>query len=310
MPYSSNTWVGATRAYVRTSTSVQTTNRVSVTYGSGSFSGTEFTDTVTIASGLVIPAQSIGVASTSTGFEGTDGILGIGPVDLTLGTLSPATNTLIPTVTDNLFSRGTITANQIGISFIPSNQIESLNGEITWGGTDSSKFTGTIGFAPITNTAPSSEFWGISQTIRYGASTSILTSTVGIVDTGTTLLLIASDAFSRYRTATGAVQDNTTGLLRITAAQFANLQSLFFTINGVTYEFTANAQLWPRALNTAIGGTAGNIYLIVGNIGTPTGEGFDFVNGFAFLERFYAVFDTANRRVGFATTASTRSTIN
>ncbi|TFK35982.1 aspartic peptidase domain-containing protein, partial [Crucibulum laeve] len=60
---SSNTWVGATRAYVRTGTSVQTSNRVSVTYGSGSFSGTEFTDTVTIAPGLVIPNQSIGVAS-------------------------------------------------------------------------------------------------------------------------------------------------------------------------------------------------------------------------------------------------------
>lgn len=38
--------------------------------------GTEFTDTVTIASGLVIPKQSIGVASTSTGFSGVDGIIG------------------------------------------------------------------------------------------------------------------------------------------------------------------------------------------------------------------------------------------
>lgn len=142
------------------------------------------------------------------------------------------------------------------------------------------------------------------------------------------MLLIATDALARYRTATGAVLDNTTGLLRITAAQFANLQSLFFTINGVsyplfatgngfltfipkvTYEFTANAQLWPRALNTDIGGTAGNIYLIVGDLGTPSGEGFDFVNGFAFLERFYSVFDTANRRVGFATTPFTHATTN
>jgi len=307
---SSNTWVGATRSYVRTSTSVQTSNRVSVTYGSGSFSGTEFTDTVTLAPGLVIPAQSIGVASTSSGFEGTDGILGIGPVDLTQGTLSPATSTLIPTVTDNAFSRGIITAHEIGISFVPSASDESLNGELTWGGTDSSKFTGSIGFTPITGTSPASEFWGITQTIRYGASTSILSTNAGIVDTGTTLLLLASDAFARYRTATGAVPDNATGLLRITAAQFANLQSLFFTISGVTYEFTANAQLWPRALNSAIGGTSGNIYLIVGNLGTPSGEGFDFINGFAFLERFYSVFDTANRRVGFATTANTRSTIN
>jgi hypothetical protein len=35
-------------------------------------------DQVTLAQGLVIPSQSIGVASTSTGFQGVDGILGIG----------------------------------------------------------------------------------------------------------------------------------------------------------------------------------------------------------------------------------------
>jgi cathepsin E len=50
---------------------------------------------------------------------------------------------------------------------------------------------------------------------------------------GTTLLLIASDAYNRYVSATGAVFDNATGLLRITSAQLANLKSLFFHINGV-----------------------------------------------------------------------------
>jgi hypothetical protein len=47
--------------------------------------------------------------------------------------------------------------------------------------------------------------------------------------TGTTLLLLPSNGFTAYTRATGAVADRTTGLLRITAAQFANLQSLFFT---------------------------------------------------------------------------------
>ncbi|KAJ3573547.1 hypothetical protein NP233_g2369 [Leucocoprinus birnbaumii] len=283
---SSNTWVGSGRSYVRTSTSVQTSNRVAVTYGSGSFSGNEFTDTVTLGS-LVIPRQSIGVATRSTGFEGTDGILGIGPVDLTLGTLSPATNSLIPTVTDNLFANGQINANEIGISFEPTNTVEIVNGELTWGGTDSSRFTGSINFTPRTSTSPSSLFWGINQSVRYGASTTILSSTAGIVDT-----------------------DNNTGLLRLTTAQFANLQSLFFTTNGVTYELTANAQIWPRALNTAIGGNTNSVYLIVGDIGTPSGEGFDFVNGYAFLERFYSVFNSANGSVGFATTSFTRATTN
>ncbi|OBZ79197.1 Polyporopepsin [Grifola frondosa] len=305
---SSNTWVGAGRSFVETSSTVQTRDRVSVTYGSGSFSGTEFTDTVTLGGGLTVTGQSIGVASRSTGFSGVDGIIGIGPVDLTVGTLSPDTTSTIPTITDNLFGQGVITSDLVAVSFEPTQSLSSTNGELTFGGTDSTKFTGSISFAPLTKTSPASLFFGINQSIRYGTSTNILSSTAGIVDTGTTLTLIATDAIARYQSATGAVLDNTTGLLRLTTAQFANLQSLFFVINGVTFELTANAQIWPRALNTAIGGNTNSVYLIVGSIGTPSGEGLDFINGMTFLERFYAVFDTANSRVGFAQTPFTTAT--
>ena len=41
------------------------------------------------------------------------------------------------------------------------------------------------------------------------------------------------DAFATYQQLTGGVPDETTGLLSITPAQFANLQSLFFNIGGV-----------------------------------------------------------------------------
>jgi cathepsin E len=48
-------------------------------------------------------------------------------------TMSPAANTRIPTVTDNLFSQGMISAHEIGISFKPLTQDNELNGDITWG---------------------------------------------------------------------------------------------------------------------------------------------------------------------------------
>ena len=88
-----------------------------------------------------------------------------------------------------------------------------------------------------------------------------------------------------------------------------------------------NGQTWPRALNTAIGGAADDIFLIVADVrpsipvqswskaladlfaslqlGSPSGSGLDFINGFTFLERFYSVFDTTNSQVGFAQTAHT-----
>ncbi|KAK0246439.1 aspartic peptidase A1 [Armillaria nabsnona] len=307
---SSNTWVGAGTKYVQTSTSTQTSNRVSVSYGSGSFSGREYTDQVTIASNLIIKSQSIGVASSSSGFSGFDGILGIGPVELTEGTLSPATSTLIPTVTDNLYSQGSITGDAVGVYFAPTTQDEVVNGELSWGGSDSSKLTGSIGYAPITSTYPASVYWGIDESITYGTSTTILSSTAGIVDTGTTLVYIASNAFTKYKTATGATLDSSTGLLRITSAQYAKLSSLFFNINGVSYELTPNAQIWPRSLNTEIGGSSSAIYLIVNDIGTNSGEGLDFINGYTFLERFYTIYDTANSRIGFAKTAQTTATTN
>ncbi|KZV91351.1 family A1 protease [Exidia glandulosa HHB12029] len=304
---SSNTWVGATTPFRTTSTSVNTGRRVAVQYGSGDFSGTEFTDRVALGSSLVIPSQSIGVASTSEGFDGVDGILGIGPVDLTAGTVSGVST--VPTVTDNLFRQGTITSNLVAVSFNPTTSDEITNGELTFGGTDSSKFSGTITFAPITGTSPANEFWGINQVITLG-STSILASTAGIVDTGTTLTLIATNAFTRYRSATGGVLDRNTGLIRFTQAQFNALQPLNFVIAGRTFALTANAQLWPRSLNVDIGGVANNIYGIVNDLGTNSGEGLDFINGQTFLERFYSVFDTTNRRVGFATTPFTNSTSN
>jgi hypothetical protein len=117
------------------------------------------TDHVTLSPSLTVKSQSIGVASTSRGFNNVDGILGyyfllpvkapyrltqspirsIGPVDLTQGTIGGGTP--VPTITDNLFKQGTITTESIGIFYQPSTSTGSIaNGELTFGGIDSSKF--------------------------------------------------------------------------------------------------------------------------------------------------------------------------
>ena len=108
--------------------------------------------------------------------------------------------------------------------------------------------------------------------------TPLLSGSAGIVDTGTTLLLLATDAFQAYQDATGATPDESTGLLSLTEGQFANLQSLFFTIGGTTFELTPNAQIWPRALNSTIGGEEGRIYLVAADLGSESGQGLDFIS--------------------------------
>jgi hypothetical protein len=305
---SSNTWVGADLAYNPTSSSQNTGNTINVSYGSGTMSGTEYTDTVTLGSSLVIQNQGVGVASSAQGFEGVDGILGVGPVDLTEGTVSNTAD--VPTVTDNLYAQGTISSNLLGIAYEPSSNAEVANGELTFGGTDSTKYTGTLNTVPLTTTSPASQYWGINQSVSYGTGQTILNTTAGIVDTGTTLLLLATEAFQAYQQATGATQDSTTGLLTITPQQYTNLQSLYFNIGNVTYEFTPNAQIWPRNLNSVLGGQEGQIYLIVSDLGSSFGSGLDFINGFGWLQRFYTVFDTGNKQLSVATTAYTDADTN
>ena len=74
----------------------------------------------------------------------------------------------VPTVTDNLFSQGTISQDLVGVSFVPTIDVNpDQNGELDFGAVDPSKFTGDITFVPITGTSPASAFWGIDQSITY-----------------------------------------------------------------------------------------------------------------------------------------------
>lgn len=189
------------------------------------------TDTVTLTSSLAIKAQSIAVATGAQGFRDMDGVLGIGPADLTASVVS--TKQTVPTVTDTLFAQGAISSNSVGIFFEPTTSEGTVNGELTFGGTDSTRYTGEITFTPITTTAPARKYWGINQSLSYGegqGSTTLLPGSAGIVDTGSTLILIASDAFQKYKQATGAELDSDTGLLTVTEDQYANMRSLFFNI--------------------------------------------------------------------------------
>lgn len=66
----------------------------------------------------------------------------------------------------------------------------------------------------------------------------------------------------------------------MTEEQFNQLQPLNFKIGKETYEWVADAQIWPRALNATLGGDENSYYLVVADSGTKSGSGLDFINGF------------------------------
>ncbi|KAG2358001.1 aspartic peptidase domain-containing protein [Suillus spraguei] len=305
--FSSITWVGARTRY-KSRTGVNTEKRVAVNYGYGSFEGTIYEDTLSLTDKLTIPVMPIGVASTSRGI-GFDGVLGIGPTVSSRGALTSSSEETIRSVADYLYDRRTVAMPVVGIYFQPS-VINMMNyGELTIGGVDSTKYTSTIRFTDITTTTLSSHYWGIDQSITYGDA-ELMPRTAGIVDCGSTFLYIASDAYERYRIATGGIVNRENRLLQISADQYDVLDSLRFHIGEQIYSLNANAQIWPRALNHMVSGGQDDIFLVVRSLDTPSGTGVDFINGYVFLQRFYTVFDAGRSRIGFAKTQLTDATSN
>lgn len=309
---SSNTWVGAGQPWTPDSSTTSDNEAVSVIYGSGQMEGTLYTGPVSLGSGITAQEQGFALAEFAQGFQGYDGILGIGPEDLTLGTILENPTETIPTITQSLIQSGVIGQALVGVFFEPSST-NTAEGELSFGAPNPARYTGELVYYPVTGTGPASRYWGIDQSITYG-STTILSNTAGIVDTGTALIHLASNAFLTYQAATGALLDLPapagTGLLYLTTDQYSQLQNLDFHIGSDTYTLVPNAQIWPRALNAVIGGTSDRVYLIVTNLDTPSGVGLDFVNGMSFLERYYSVYDSDQNRIGFAWTEYTSSTVN
>lgn len=290
---SSNTWCGARTKCEPTATGKSTGGTVSVSYGSGQFSGTEYTDKVSFA-GLTVAKQSIGSASSSSGFTGSDGIFGVGPVDLTQGTVSNV-NT-VPTFLDNLYKQGSISTEVLGVYFKPESGSDTsdANGELTLGGTDSSKYTTPLTYFPTLKSGDASFYWGISiASFTYGTTT-LASNAQGIVDTGTTLIYIPTAAYNKFLSLTGGSTDPNTGLAIFNTKPTKNFNIKF---GSTTYPLTPSQYLVPTAQYSVFGLQSGKYYAWINDGGT---SGVNTIIGQKFLENYYSVFDTTNARIGFA----------
>ncbi|KUL89529.1 hypothetical protein ZTR_04286 [Talaromyces verruculosus] len=293
---SSNTWCGAQSSCEPSSSGTSTGGTVSVSYGSGSFSGREYKDKVSFG-GLTVSSQSIGAATSSSGFSGVDGIIGFGPVDLTEGTVSNA-NT-VPTFLDNLYSQGSISQEVLGVSFRPESgsDTDDTNGELTLGGVDSSKYSGSLTYFPKLTSGDASYYWGISiASFTYG-STTLASSASGIVDTGTTLIYIPTTAYNKFLSAAGGKTDSYSGLAVFTTKPTSNFGIKF---GSTTYTLTPSQYLVPTAQYSYYGLTSGKYYAWINDGGS---SGVNTIIGQKFLENYYSVYDTTNSRIGFATAA-------
>ncbi|KAG2075325.1 acid protease [Suillus decipiens] len=225
------TWVGAGLPYL-SRTGVDTRQPVGVNYGYGSFQGTTFIDELKISDvDLTIHEMVFGVASTSQNIA-ADGVLGIGPESSGRGALQNFPLGTIQTATERLVLQGAMTRPIVSIFFQPLVENEVINGEICFGGTNTKKYNSPLTYTDVTTIAPSSQYWGINQGITFG-NIAILPTTAGVVDSGCNFLYLATDAYERYRAATGGILNQANGLLQITLEQYDQLDPLIFHIDMV-----------------------------------------------------------------------------
>ncbi|KFZ20456.1 hypothetical protein V501_00118 [Pseudogymnoascus sp. VKM F-4519 (FW-2642)] len=246
------TWVGARAPYKPGPDSIDTGEVVAVSYDGGSFYGEEFYDSVKLDGTYAIASQGIAVASSSTGIDDLDGVLGL---------------------------------------------VSIASEEIAFCGVNPAKVQGQthdMNFFPRTITSPASRSWGIDATFTYGSSgTSILPSTAGIIDHGTSLTLLASDSYSTFLRLTGAAIDEATGFAVLDSCD--KLESIFFVIYDISFEIPVKQYRWPADHNTAIGGDVNKCYLAVGDLGTNSGQGLDFILGYNTLKHFVVALDSGRQ---------------
>ncbi|KAI8352881.1 rhizopuspepsin 2 precursor [Blakeslea trispora] len=199
-------------------------------YGDGSTaSGILDTDAVNLG-GLKIKGQTIELArveSNSFANGPNDGLLGLG-FDL----ITTADD--IQTPVNNLISQGLISSPVFGVFLGKASR--SGGGEYIFGGYDSSKFTGSLKYAPIDN---SDGHWSIAVDGLSAGGSRVAHSFSDILDTGA-ILLILTDSFADAiadAVAYGAIDDGD-GTYLIDCDN-SNFGPIVFNIDGTTFQVPA-----------------------------------------------------------------------
>ncbi|KIX95269.1 uncharacterized protein Z520_09186 [Fonsecaea multimorphosa CBS 102226] len=289
---SANTWVMGTNCKSNAcqihntygsedSTTLQTTTQTwSMTYGTGEVEGVVVKDTVQLANYTV--ELGFGLASSaSDDFDNypMDGILGLGrPASDALGS---------PTIMQVLNNNGQLAANVLGIHLQRSSD-GTNDGQITFGGIDSSKFSGKLSYSKTINT----NSWQIAAGDAGVDGKSVgFQSKTAMIDTGTSYILLPpSDADALHQLIPGSSADGETYTIPCSSSA-----DVFFTLSGVKYSVSPKDYVGKPASGSSSGSCQSNI------IGHQAFGPNDWILGDVFLKNVYTVLDFDNARIGFGT---------
>lgn len=250
-------------------------------YGSGACDGILSQDTLTIGSTPIT-----GVTFGEMTKEGSisfiagkfDGILGLGFPEIAADGVLPPFQTMIK---DGLVS------SSFGV-YLSANQGDD-GGEITWGGVDSSKFTGDFTYVPVTRRG----YWQIEvQNVFIGDEVLQKGPFQAIVDTGTSLQILPADVVKTLTTEIGA-KPLAAGEFTVDCDARSAMPTMTYQISGKNYTLTAEDYTIDIQGQCLVGASGMDLSQV----------GLQGILGDIFMRKVYTHFDYGNERVGFANLA-------
>jgi len=254
-----------------------------ITYGSGPVGGFDSIDNLATG-GLKVTKQTFTEVTDASGLGAAfligkfDGILGLAWPSLSVNGITP--------VMQNLISQKAIANGEF--AFFLGNA-DSEDGELTIGGYDETRFTGSLNYVPL----KSQTYWQINIEAFKIGSTNFVTTPGGesaIIDSGTSLLTGPSTAVAQIAKSLGAKSLGSTGEY-VLSCDSKLLKDIDIEISGVTYTLSPDDYLIPDG---------GICILGIEGLDVPEPLGPLWILGDIFIRKYYTVFDVTNSRVGIA----------
>jgi len=246
-----------------------------ITYVTGSMEGFQSVDDVNI-SGLTIKRQMFAEATTISDFfvgKKYDGVLGLGFTSQSINKVTPPFGNMVK---QNLVEK------PIFSFYINRDQTARVGGEITFGGSDPSKYSGDFTYLPLVEQEDG--FWTIKadKVVVGGSLTLCKDGCTAVVDTGSSINYVPSysDLMALYK----RVGSNSQGIVDCDKVPHLPpieivLGGRSFTLHGEDYIYRDEGQC---------------------EVGFDLSIDDNWLFGDVFLGHVYTAFDYGNKRLGFA----------
>lgn len=267
----------------QSSTYVPNGEEYSIMYGSGPCSGVMETDVATVQ-GINVKNQPFAMVTNASGLGMAfavaqwDGILGLAWPTI-------AVNNATPVFTNMIAQNPGM--EQVFAFFLPNDA--SKNGELTFGGYDTSKYIGNLVSVPLTH-----EFYWMTALDRFTVGSTVYTTGAGaVIDSGTSTLTGPTAVVSAIANQLNATQ-LLPGRYLVDCGSIPNLPAFNIQIGGTTWVL--------NGADYIINVENENIECMLGMMGMDIDTRFGqlWIMGDVFMRKVYTVFDYKNKAVRFA----------